>query len=310
MNRRELIAGLGAGALAAGAPAADPAVAAPGARAAGAKRIRWAQGWLLWRDDAEQTLRQAIEDLHAVGADGIEYSPREGEPEAHGFSRGELLAFLADRNMAISGMYFSVGGSDPGRRDAILAAARARIALVKAYGARNLVIGPPEPPRLPADRRAALDRLGPLLNEIGRLAREEGVEAGLHPHLNTLVETAEETDLAMKTTDPRLVRLSADTGHIHLAGGDVLAVLRRHRGRLNYFHFKDGVRPFVRPHFARNLRELGRGEVPFPAIMKLLREIRFEGWINVEQDRSELPPHEASRLSMAYVKRALRPIYG
>jgi inosose dehydratase len=308
-SRRDLLSkgAAAAGALAAGVALADkPATKPP--------RVRWAQGWLIWRDVKGQTLRQAIEDLHAVGADGIEYSPRDGEPDKLGFTREQLLAFLGERNMAISGMYFATPSFDPARKDEIVEAARKRIALVKGFGAKNLVIGPPDtPPGQPSDkdfdRRAALDKLLPIYDEIGRIALEEGVQAGIHPHLNTLIEAPDEIDHAMARSDPKRVFLSADTGHLHLSNCDVVAVLKKHAKRLNYFHFKDGVRPAPRPDFTRALRELGHGQVDFPAVMAFLKQIRFSGWINVEQDKSTLPPREAAESSFGYVKQTLKGIY-
>lgn len=300
------------GAMSAGVVAA---MGDPG-RAAGAKqepRLRWAQGFLLWRGNKGQTIRDAIDNLAAVGADGIEFTPRKGELEAFGFTRETLLAFLATRNMSISAQYFGTATPDTTRKDEILAEARAQIATAHAFGCPNLVLGPPgnltAEQNNPAWRRDAIKRWAPLWNEMGRLAHESGVVAGLHPHLNTLVETEAEAELALAETDPRLVRFTPDTGHLYLGGANVLALLRKHAKRLSYFHFKDAARPFVRPTFETSLRELGRGEVDFPSVMRLLKEVGYRGWINVEQDKSTLPPREASAASMAYVKGTLKKIY-
>jgi inosose dehydratase len=318
--RRSFVLGCAAASAAGIASVVAKASAAPavskagaGSRSGGAKGawIRWSQGWLLWRGVAGQTLRRAILDLAAVGADGIEYTPRGEAKEELG--RDQLLAFLGERNMSVAGQYFGAPTSDPARRDEILAAARARIQSARDYRCPNLVIGPPgDPPQAentPERRREAISRWAPLWNEIGRLAAEEGVTAGLHPHLNTLVENEAETEQALAETDPRLVRFAPDTGHLHLAGARLLPLLRKHVRRISYFHFKDAVRPFARPQFTPNLRELGLGEVDFPSVMRLLGEIGYRGWINVEQDKSALSPRDASAASMAYVKAKLRRIY-
>ena len=47
----------------------------------------------------------------------------------------------------------------------------------------------------------------------------------------------------------------------------------------------------------------------FPAVMKLLRQIGFKGWINIEQDRSTLAAREAANTSMKYVNASLKPLY-
>jgi len=272
--------------------------------------IHWAQGFLLWRNFTGQSLRlqDALNDLTAVGADGIEFSPFLSELEKYGLTRETLKRLLAEKRLAIAGNYFSAAFYDPSQRETILRDAEERFALLKEFGARNLIIGPPGV-KPDADRERLIKQQASLLNEIGRRASAQGLQAGLHPHLNTLVETPAEIDLALETTDPRHVFLSADTGHIHLAGGDVPAILRKYKTRLNYFHFKDGVRPFVRPDFKPNLRELGKGEVDFPGVMRLLKEIRFSGWVNIEQDATRLTPRESCRISMDYVNHVLKPIY-
>ena len=278
-------------------------------KAAPTPNIRWAQGFLLWRNFKEaRTLQDALNDLHSVGVDGIEFSPLSNELEKYGLTKETFQQLMAEKKLAIAGNYLSAPFYDLTKRGEILLEATKRFALLKEFGGKNIIIGPPSAPAN-ADRLQLIKQQAPLLNEIGQRAQAQGLQIGLHPHLNTLIETPAEIDVAMETTDPRYVSLSADTGHIHLAGGNVLSILRKYKSRLNYFHFKDGVRPFVRPDFKPNLRELGKGEVDFPGVMRLLKEIRFTGWINVEQDSTTLTPRDSCRISMEYVKKTLQPIY-
>ncbi len=285
------------------------AAASPLAMAA-APRIRWAQGFLLWRNFKDQTLtlQDALNDLRNVGSDGIEFSPVANELEKYGLTESTCKQLMVERKLSLAGNYFSAPFHDLTKREEILAEAEKRFSLLKAFNAKNIIIGPPGIPAN-ADRNQLIKQQASLLNEIGKRANAQGLQIGIHPHLNTLVETPAEIDLAMETTDARYVGLSADTGHIHLAGGNVVAILRKHKTRLNYFHFKDGVRPFTRPDFKPNLRELGKGEVDFPDVMRLLKEIRFSGWVNIEQDATTLTPRESSRVSMEYVNKTLKPIY-
>lgn len=281
----------------------------PGFAAAKTPNIRWAQGYLLWRNFKEpRTLQDALNDLQAVGADGIEFSPQSNELERYGLTKETFKQLMAEKKLAISGNYLSAPFYDLTKRNEILLEATKRFALLKEFGGKNIIIGPPGAPAN-ADRLQLIKQQASLLNEIGQRAQAQGLQIGLHPHLNTLIETPAEIDAALDATDPRYVFLSADTGHIHLAGGDVLSILRKYKSRLNYFHFKDGVRPFVRPDFKPNLRELGKGEVDFPGIMRLLKEIRFTGWVNVEQDATTLTPKDSCRISMEYVNKVLKPIY-
>lgn len=287
-----------------------------------AKNVRWSMGWILWRDfkNAKIPLAEAIKNMSDLGLDGVEFTPRKDELSKFGFTRESFRDLLAEKNLSIAGNYFGGNFHDPEKRDDILAAFRNTLENLKFYGAKNVVIGPPgrgnwsDPLHATSDgdQMSIEDKIramAPFLNELGKIAQGEGMEIGLHPHLNTIVETPGEIDLIMELTDPKYVGMAPDTGHIRLGGGDPVAIVRKYSSRLNYFHLKDGIGVFERPNFGPNLRELGNGEVDFPGIMAVLKEINFKGWLNVEQDYTEMTPSESASQSMKYINAKLKPIY-
>ena len=305
MDRRDALKGIGGGLLTVGG------LMGCGTQEVKQQNIKWAQGWLLWRDykERQNPMTEAFDDLSAIGAHGIELTSQPGELERHGLTIPSVRAELEKRKLELSGRYFSAPFYDAGKKDEIMQAAQEHIDFLKALGGRNIVIGPPSVPDNTTDRIELVKMHAPMLNELGKFTMDQGVEIGIHPHLNTTIETPEEIDVIMEATDPRYVHMSADTVHIYIAGGDVVATLRKYRDRLNYFHFKDGVRPFNRPDFIPSLREMGKGEVDFPAVMHFLKEIGFKGWINIELEASPVPPRESATTSMEYVKQILMPIY-
>ena len=308
VSRRELLQCLGGAALALGAcPRAE---ALQEVRAASPHRIRWAVGWLLWRDfrPRKLSLAEALQDLKDVGADGIEFTPRPGELDSAGLTIASVKRLLGEAGLAVSAHYLSGPFHDPAKKAEIFVQAQEKIDSLRAFGARNMVIGPPAAPA-GVSRMETIKNMAPVLTELGRQARSQGIVIGIHPHLNTVIETADETDAILKHTDPKYVGLALDTGHFHLAGGDVLSIVKKHGPRLNYLHFKDAVRPFTRPDFFPNIRELGKGEVDFPGVMRVLKELGYQGWINVEQDFTTMTPGESCRTSMGYVRDVLSKIY-
>jgi inosose dehydratase len=86
-----------------------------------------------------------------------------------------------------------------------------------------------------------------------------------------------------------------DTGHYRFGGGDPVAGLRHHAGRIWHVHFKDHD-----PRVAERARsegwdyfqavragvfcELGQGDVAFADIKAELERMGYAGWIVVEQD--------------------------
>jgi sugar phosphate isomerase/epimerase len=267
-----------------------------------AESIHWTMGMILWREYAARkiSIQEVIQDLHDLGLDGIEYTPRPGELERSGLTRESFRDLLKEKGLAVSGHYWSAPFYDAGKKQDVLASFRETIDSLKFYGAENIIVGPGD--RQLGDPADLIARSAPLLNELGKIAIDEGAQIGIHPHYNTFIEQPQEIHLAMQLTDPAYVFLSPDTGHIALGGGDAQEILRAYKDRLNYFHFKDVAGQVQRPHFERNLKELGKGSIDFPALMLLLKEIKFKGWINQEQDTTELTPRESAAQSMEYIK--------
>ncbi|MDR1676169.1 MAG: sugar phosphate isomerase/epimerase [Tannerella sp.] len=270
--------------------------------------FRWAMGWILWRDfkGRDIPLSEAIQTLSELGLDGIEFSPRKGELEKHGFTRERFRDLLQEKKLAVSGNYFGGNFHDRTQTDTIRTAFGNTLENLRFYGARNVIIGPPG--RNVENIGEAIRATAPVLNELGRIANGAGIRLGLHPHVNTIVETPDEIDLIMELTDPQQVSLAPDTGHIRLGGGNALDIIRKYRDRLSYFHLKDSAGEFQRPHFGPNLRELGQGEIDFPGIMALLKEAGFSGWLNVEQDYTFTTPAESAAISANYIRHTLKPI--
>ena len=284
-----------------------------------AKNFRWSMGWILWRDfrNAAIPLSEAIQNISDLGLDGIEFTPRKDELTKFGFTRESFRDLLAEKKLSVAGNYFGGDFHDPEKRDSILAAFNNTLENLKFYGAKNVVIGPPGRPQgmdnwadyhhttnegSENDIPNRIKSMAPFLNELGKIASDAGMETGIHPHLNTIVETPAEIDMIMELTDPRYVGMAPDTGHIQLGGGDPVEIIRKYSARLNYFHLKDVTGKFNRPNFAPNLRELGKGDVDFPGIMDVLKKIGFKGWLNVEQDFTAMTPSESAAQSMQYIK--------
>lgn len=125
--------------------------------------------------------------------------------------------------------------------------------------------------------------------------KETGLRTVFHHHCAGYVETPGEIDTLLRLTDPSLLGLCFDSGHIRFGGGDPLAILRKYYSRIWHVHFKD-CHPRVAEESRHNgwdyfasvrngvFCELGKGEVDFPAIKAELDSQGYDGWIVVEQD--------------------------
>jgi inosose dehydratase len=122
-----------------------------------------------------------------------------------------------------------------------------------------------------------------------------GLATVFHHHCGGYVETPQEIDALMSRTDPALLALCLDTGHIMFGGGDPLVEIAKHAARIRHVHFKDCAHELAQRargeewdyHTAVRhgiFCELGRGMVPFGDVRDALRLQNYSGWIVVEQD--------------------------
>jgi inosose dehydratase len=130
--------------------------------------------------------------------------------------------------------------------------------------------------------------------------RRTGLRTVFHHHCAGYVESPDEIEMFLTRTDPGLVGLVFDTGHLAFGSGvedgaSVLQALDRFADRVWYVHLKD-----YEPAVAKRSRlegwdyfdsvrhgvfcELGRGSVNFRGVIDWLRRRGYRGWVVVEQD--------------------------
>jgi len=153
------------------------------------------------------------------------------------------------------------------------------------------------------------------LHELGKLANDKNMKIVFHHHMGTGVQTPEEIDKLMELTDPELVSLLVDTGHIVFAGGDPVKLIKKYGKRVKHVHFKDIREKIMRKTFEEDMSFLeavkagvftvpGDGMIDFSPIIDALNEIDYKGWIIVEaeQDPKMAPPLEYALKARKYLR--------
>lgn len=153
------------------------------------------------------------------------------------------------------------------------------------------------------------------LNKLGALAKEKDMKLVYHHHMGTVVQTTEEIDRLMNTTDENLVYLLFDSGHLAYSGEDFISILKKYINRIKHVHLKD-VRPEMRERvrteklsFLQGVRAgaftvPGDGCIDFGPIFTILSENKYEGWLLVEaeQDPAEANAFEYAQKARKYIK--------
>jgi inosose dehydratase len=157
------------------------------------------------------------------------------------------------------------------------------------------------------------------LNRLGRMAAEENMRLCYHHHMGTGVQTRAEVDRLMNDTDPEVVHLLFDTGHLYWAGDDPLDMARAYADRIKHVHLKDIRKDVLDSCMERKMSFLesviegaftvpGDGVIDFEPIFRTLADAGYEGWLIVE---AEQDPHKANPLEYAMKARAyLREVAG
>ena len=281
---------------------------------------------ITWSNDdlphvgGEISLETCLAETAAAGYAGIELGgkfPRDPERLTPLLERHELSL--------ISGWY----GGHLLRRNAQEEATRlaSHLDLLKHMGCEVLVfaevtssthaqtdVGLSRRPRMKRSEWALFaDRVG----ELARMTADQGVQLAYHHHMGTVVQSAADIDLLMEST-PDAVRLLLDTGHALYAGADPAAVARTYGGRIAHVHCKD-VRRAILDRCLNNDSSFpaavldgvftvpGDGCVDFQAVLSVLSEAAYKGWLVVEaeQDPSVAPPARYAKAGYENLQRII-----
>ncbi|MCW3489999.1 myo-inosose-2 dehydratase [Dethiobacter alkaliphilus] len=158
-------------------------------------------------------------------------------------------------------------------------------------------------------------RLVEGLNKLGELARQKDMKLVFHHHMGTGVQTTAEIDKVMELTDPNLVYLLYDSGHLYFSGEDTVDVLRKYLPRIKHVHLKDVREDVLAKVQAEKLSFLeavkegvftvpGDGVIDFAPIFAVLTEGNYEGWyvVEAEQDPAKANPLEYALKARKYIK--------
>ena len=163
------------------------------------------------------------------------------------------------------------------------------------------------------------DRLCDGLNKLGKAAAKKGMKLCYHHHMGTGVQAAGEIDRLLENTDPALLGLLYDTGHLVFAGEDHLAVLNKWITRICHVHLKD-MRPKVRHQAQKEKWSFlqavkagvftvpGDGCIDFVPVFAKLKKAKYSGWwvVEAEQDPARANPLEYAIKARNYIREKAR----
>jgi inosose dehydratase len=269
-----------------------------------------------WEKDLIKSFREASE----VGYRAVEtfygyVQPYWEKPE-------EMKKILADLNLRFvtvsNGGPMAMQFEDPAKARQIIEEHVKLVRWIKGFGCTHLKINTggrrPE-----GTTEEDLKQMAKTMNELGKRISDEGLKFGVHAHLWTQLQNRSEIDRLMALTDPKHVYMVLDTGHITMAGIDPVDLTRSYVHRIVEYHMKDckpedrgghkGGTPQREGYIEKGKRifyELGKGGVDYPAILAILKQNHWDGWLTVELDSTDTTPKESAAQSKRYLEEVLK----
>lgn len=280
-------------------------------------------GQITWPRDVSE--EKVLGEIAAAGYAGAPIFPKPATPAA------DRVALFQRYGLAPAPGYLGADFWDESKYDAIVAQAHSYAQFAQAVGCTCCYVAANTDNQMVRNGRTRMQAAGHVtvadgmndnewrqfvrtITDVGTIMHQYGVTAAFHNHVGSVIETRAELDTLMQHTDPALLALGPDTGHMAWAGGDVTDMVRTYASRIVTMHLKD-----VNPIAVATARaqhadyrgaerlgvwtELGQGNVDFPAIFTHLRHAGFAGWLIVETDVTQLPTaFESATQSRAYLR--------
>jgi inosose dehydratase len=281
-----------------------------------------------WNDDfldidAGISFEQCVSEMALAGFEGCS--------TGHKFPKDiDTLKYeLGLRNLQVSEPWTSTYFSINNMYDKTIAEFKKSLEFIKAMGGTDIVVAElggsahQQPIALKANRPifdyATWDKVIAGLTELGKIAKNESMQLCYHHHMGTGIETREDVDRLMNNTDPELVHLLYDTGHMTFSGGDALQLAKDYAHRIKHVHLKNIRKPIMEASdegqwsFKESI-QAGIFTVPgdpegfldFDAILQVLANNDFTGWLVVEaeQDPAKANPLKYAKMAREYLKKA------
>ena len=300
--------------------------------AAGAGRnILWAVSSFLWtstqwKDGERGRFHEMLDVIKDAGLDGFRLNGWPQTLERYGMPPDLLEKELSKRGLRLATLSFGGDVSDPAQHAAVEARAHEACKFLKRFGSDLLTVFSPRRPNKVLMREQMRVACG-FWRKLADLSAGYGIKAGLHNHSQgQLVESQDEVELAMKLTEGSRFGWSPDTVHLYLGGCDIPYLFEKYGHRLHSMDFIDAK--YVYAHkdvvtangkvekagtqnatFLLCNQDLGDGEIDFPRLMRVLKKVKFRGWITIDHHHTPVSPIHSFRRCRDYIRKRLDPIY-
>jgi len=215
-----------------------------------------------------------------------------------------LKDLLTQYDLQLGAIAFVCNWANPGETEQERSEAERVFSYAKAFSGAHLVLV-----QMPGNDRSNLrqrqQNLISCVNEVAARAVDQGLSCSYHPNSpeGSVIRIEDDYEILLDELDSSLVGFAPDTGHIARGGMDVLKILKTYRPLIKHVHFKDITT-------SGGWTAMGAGIIDFPAIVTMLRDTGYAGWIMIEEEspEAEVDPNIATTKNGEYLRRSLLTI--
>lgn len=147
--------------------------------------------------------------------------------------------------------------------------------ICKEFGCVAIVNNPDPKPQNALKTEQELALQATLLNRMGKVLSEKGLQLRVHHHTAEMVENAREWRHILHNTDAKYVSLCIDLEHAHRSGVDPEMLLREAGDRTSEIHLRNKKKSVPTEAF-------GEGDIDHVRIAATVRELKLKPLIVVE----------------------------
>ena len=151
------------------------------------------------------------------------------------------------------------------------------------------------------------------VQSVADMIRSIGVQVAFRPRLASFIETEEEMERFLEETDPEIVHLALDFGHLALMEIDIMPLIERHGARISYCYVRDiddrlasqlhiGMLGLPSAAGAGLFLPPGQGSAPIRKPLNRLLDAGLCQWYALDLQPDTVDPREALRMTHDYLQ--------
>jgi inosose dehydratase len=266
--------------------------------AAAAPRLKIGVTGLIWgaTPRTPENLAQALADMSSLGYHCFETW---GSVMTALDEKGTLPDLLKQHPIPFRSAFMGVNVHDPAKLKDSIAQVVAWGKVTRKYGGTFAVVNAGGVDRANFDFKAARQHIISGLNDHGKALNDIGLQAGLHQHTGSAVDTRDEVYAVMEGVDSRHMKFAPDVGQLQKAGADAAKVVEDFLPITVHMHLKD----YSGGEHYLGYCPLGQGKVDLVKILRLMNDAHPDANVMYELDGSKGAPYtpkETAEISKAF----------